>query len=168
MKRFYPLRLVLTLATCAFLNSPLQAQVTETSADPIKEGAKVTLEMTITVPNEHLIIPPHKSEYTHGARELIPGLEHALVGMHAGEEKRVELDADHAFGQYDAQKKMTVPRSQLPQTIQVGDIGSTSEGQPFTVVSLLSDSAVIDFNHPLAGKLIVLDVRVLDVKRPRT
>jgi FKBP-type peptidyl-prolyl cis-trans isomerase 2 len=168
MKRFYAMTLTVAFAACAFLSSSLQAQTTEISADPIKDGSKVTLEMTISVPNEHLIIPPHKSEYTHGARELIPGLEHALVGMHAGEKKRVELDADHAFGQYDAQKKMTVPRSQLPQTIQVGDIGSTSENQPFTVLSLSNDSAVIDFNHPLAGKLIVLDVRVLDVKRPHT
>jgi FKBP-type peptidyl-prolyl cis-trans isomerase 2 len=158
----------MAFAACALLSSPLQAQMTETSTESIKEGAKVTLEMTITVPNEHLIIPPHKSEYTHGARELIPGLEHALAGMHVGEKKRVELDPDHAFGQYDAQKKKTVSRSELPETIQAGDIGSTSEGQPFTVVSLLNDSAVIDFNHPLAGKLIVLDVRVLDVKRPQT
>jgi FKBP-type peptidyl-prolyl cis-trans isomerases 2 len=168
MKRFYTMTLTVAFAACAFLSSPLQAQTTETSADPITDGSKVTLEMTITVPNEHLVIPPHKSEYTHGARELIPGLEHALVGMHAGEKKRVELDADHAFGQYDAQKKMTVPRGQLPETIQVGDVGSTSENQPFTVLSLSNDSAVIDFNHPLAGKLIVLDVRVLDVKRPQT
>lgn len=168
MKRFYAMTLAVAFAACAFLSNSLQAQVTGTLPDPIKDGAQVTLEMTIMVPNEHLIIPAHKSEYTHGAQQLIPGLEHALVGMHAGDKKRVELDADHAFGQYDAQKKMTVPRGQVPQTIREGDIGTTSEGRPFTVLSLSNDSATIDFNHPLAGKQIVLDVQVLEVRRPKT
>ncbi len=143
------------------LSGPVQSQ---TSSPPIEEGAKVTLEMTITVPNDHLVIPPHTSEYTHGAKQLIPGLEQALVGLHVGEKKRVELDADHAFGQYDATKKTTIPRAQLPQTITAGEITTTPEGRPFTVLSLADDSAVIDFNHPLAGKQIVLDVVVLKVK----
>ena len=143
------------------LSGPVQSQ---TSSPPIEEGAKVTLEMTISVPNDHLIIPPHTSEYTHGAKQLIPGLEQALVGLHVGEKKRVELDADHAFGQYDATKKTTIPRAQLPQTITAGEITTTPEGRPFTVLSLADDSAVIDFNHPLAGKQIVLDVVVLKVK----
>jgi FKBP-type peptidyl-prolyl cis-trans isomerase 2 len=152
---------VAALAATLMVSGPIQAQ---TSSPPIEEGAKVTLEMTISVPNDHLIIPPHTSEYTHGAKELIPGLEQALVGLHVGEKKRVELDADHAFGQYDASKKTTIPRAQLPQTITAGEITTTPEGRPFTVVSLADDSAVIDFNHPLAGKQIVLDVVVLKVK----
>jgi FKBP-type peptidyl-prolyl cis-trans isomerase 2 len=120
--------------------------------------------MTISLPDEHFVIPPHMSEYIHGAKQLIPGLEQALVGLHAGDKKRVELDADHAFGPYDASKKTTIPRTQLPQTITTGEIATTPEGRPFTVVSLADDSAVIDFNHPLAGKQIVLDVVVLNVK----
>ena len=66
------------------LSAPVQAQM---SQPPIEEGSKVTLEMTISVPDDHLIIPPHTSEYTHGAKQLIPGLEQALVGLHAGEKK---------------------------------------------------------------------------------
>lgn len=130
----------------------------------IEDGSKVTLQMTITLPNEHVIIPPHTSEYTHGTKQLLPGLEQALVGLHSGDTKRVELDADHAFGQYDAGKKMTVPRTELPKTIARGDMATTAEGRPFTVVSLSDDSAVVDFNHPLAGKHIVLDIVVLNIK----
>jgi len=152
---------VLAAATCIAMAVQLRA---ETLTTPITDGAKVTIEMTISVPEEHVVIPNHKSEYIHGARQLIPGLENALTGMHAGEKKRVELDADHAFGPYDASKKTSVPRGQLPEKIRVGDITTTSEGKPFTVVALSDGSAVIDFNHPLAGKQIVLDVRVLDVK----
>ncbi len=156
-----PIMFLAAFTAMIMLSGPVQSQ---TSSPPIEEGAKVTLEMTISVPNDHLVIPPHTSEYTHGAKQLIPGLEQALVGLHVGEKKRVELDADHAFGQYDATKKTTIPRAQLPQTITAGEITTTPEGRPFTVLSLADDSAVIDFNHPLAGKQIVLDVVVLKVK----
>lgn len=161
MKCRYFMSCVLAAATCIAMAVQLRA---EPLTAPITDGAKVTIEMTISVPEEHVVIPNHKSEYIHGARQLIPGLENALTGMHAGEKKRVELDADHAFGPYDASKKTSVPRGQLPEKIRVGDITTTSEGKPFTVVALSDGSAVIDFNHPLAGKQIVLDVRVLDVK----
>jgi FKBP-type peptidyl-prolyl cis-trans isomerase 2 len=143
---------------------PLLAQA---ASEPITEGANVTLEMTITVPDEHLVIPNHKSQYTHGSRQLIPALEDALTGMRAGDKKHVELDASRAFGPYDAAKKVSVERAQLPEKIKVGDITTTSEGQPFTVVAFSGNQAVIDFNHPLAGKNIVLDVHVLNVK-PKT
>lgn len=145
----------------ALAPSPLQAQA---ASEPIADGSNVTLEMTITVPEEHLVIPNHKSQYTHGSRQLIPGLEEALAGMRAGEKKHLELDASRAFGPYDTAKKVSVERAQLPEKIKVGDITTTAEGQPFTVVALSDNQAVIDFNHPLAGKNIVLDVHVLNVK----
>ncbi|MCE7976654.1 MAG: hypothetical protein DYH03_05765 [Nitrospira sp. NTP1] len=152
---------LMILCVMVLLSRPLHAQ---TGTPSIQEGSQVTLQMTITLPNDHVMIPPHTSEYTHGAKQLLPGLEQALVGLHSGDTKRVELDADHAFGQYDAGKKMTVPRAQLPQTIARGDMATTAEGRPFTVVSLSDESAVVDFNHPLAGKHIVLDIVVLNVK----
>ena len=160
MSRLSPICLIVLLGMIV-LHAPVQAQMGPPS---IEEGSKVTLQMTISVPNEHLTIPPHTSEYTHGAKELIPGLEQALVGLHAGDKKRVELDPDNAFGPYDAGKKTTVPRTQLPQTVGQGDFSTTPDGRPFTIISLSEDSAVIDFNHPLAGKQIVLDVVVLSVK----
>jgi peptidylprolyl isomerase len=153
--------LLTTFVLIVALNGPLHAQM---SGPSIEEGSKVILEMTISVPDDHFTIPAHTSEYVHGAKQLIPGLEQALVGLHAGEKKRVELDSDHAFGPYDESKKTTIPRAQLPKNITAGEITTTPEGRPFTVLSLADDSAVIDFNHPLAGKQIVLDVVVLKVK----
>jgi FKBP-type peptidyl-prolyl cis-trans isomerase 2 len=161
MKTVFAMSFAAALLISQAFDGTVKAQ---SASEPIKEGSNVTLEMTITVPDEHLVIPNHKSQYTHGSRQLIPGLEDALVGMRAGETKHVELDASRAFGPYDAAKKVSIQRKQLPEKIQVGDITTTSEGQPFTVVSLSDNQAVIDFNHPLAGKHIVLDVHVLSVK----
>jgi FKBP-type peptidyl-prolyl cis-trans isomerase 2 len=164
MKTLLTVTFTAALVISPGLSTSLKAQ---TASEPITEGSNVTLEMTITVPAERLVIPNHKSQYTHGSQQLIPGLEEALAGMRAGERKHVELDASRAFGPYDAAKKVSVQRTQLPEKIKVGDITTTSEGQPFTVVALSDNQAIIDFNHPLAGKNIVLDVHVLNV-RPKT
>ena len=157
--------LLLTLAAALLIALPSGPAAAQADSERITQGANVTIEMTITVPEERVVIPNYKSQYTHGSREIIPGLEQALTGMKAGEKKHVELEADQAFGPYDASKKVSVERKELPEKIQVGDITTTTEGQAFTVVALSDKEAVIDFNHPLAGKHIVLDVRILDVKR---
>ena len=96
MSKKLPVMFFAALAAMILLNRPVQAQ---TGSPSIEEGAKVTLQMTISVPNDHLIIPPHTSEYTHGAKQLLPEIEKARVGLHPGDTKRVELDADNAFGQ---------------------------------------------------------------------
>ena len=70
MSRSYVMCLAAAFSACMMLSVPLQAQ---TSPPPIEDGSKVTLQMTITVPNDHLTIPPHTSEYTHGAKQLDTG-----------------------------------------------------------------------------------------------
>ena len=135
------------------------------SADPITEGAKVTIAFTITVPETRVVVPNNVSEYVPGQRQLIPALEQALNGMKEGDQKRVDLEAEEAFGQYDERKRVTVSREELPRGAQMGSIQRTPDGTPFTIVSLSDNSAVIDFNHPLAGKHLVFDVRVLKVER---
>ncbi len=97
MSRFSAMCLTVACAGSIILSGSIDAHA-QTTQPSIEEGSKVTLQLVITVPNDQLTIPPHTSEYTHGAKQLIPGLEQALAGMHAGEKKRVELDADHAFG----------------------------------------------------------------------
>lgn len=135
------------------------------SDDQITQGAKVTIAFTITVPETRVIVPDNVSQYVPGQRQLIPALEQALTGMKAGEEKRVDLQAEEAFGPYDERKKVTVNREELPQDAQAGSVHRTQDGVPFAVVSLSDNAAVIDFNHPLAGKHLVFDVRVLKVQR---
>jgi len=136
-----------------------------TGDNTVAEGAKVTIMFTISVPESHLVIPDNVSEYVPGQNQLIPALEQALTGMKPGEQKRVDLQADEAFGQYDEQKKITIRREQLPQDAQVGSAYQTADGVPFTVAELSGGSAVVDFNHPLAGKHLVFDVKIVKVEQ---
>jgi FKBP-type peptidyl-prolyl cis-trans isomerase 2 len=138
---------------------PVGAAQDETIAD----GKKVVIEFTITVPEEHAVIPKNVAQFVQGKHDLLPALESALNGLKAGETKRVDLKPDQAFGPYDENKKMKVAREELPPDLRPGAIMQNRDGRPFTVVEVSDKNALIDYNHPLAGKHLVFEVKVLQV-----
>lgn len=131
----------------------------------IAPGADVVIKITIQVPEERLIITDKVSQYTHGQQQLLPVIEDALVGKQAGETTHLDLSPDRAFGPYDETRKVSIAREKVPAAARVGEVSQTSEGIPFTILELSDRSALVDFNHPLAGKHVVLDVTVLEVKQ---
>jgi len=135
------------------------------AATVVDEGAKVTIAFTIFVPESNEVIPNNVGEYAPGTHQLIPALEDALMGLRPGDRKRVDLQPEQAFGSYDEQKMMRVKRDVLPPTAQTGRVYQTAHGQSFTIVALRDETAVIDFNHPLAGKHLVFDVEILRVEQ---
>jgi FKBP-type peptidyl-prolyl cis-trans isomerase 2 len=86
--------------------------------------------------------------------------------MKKGDEKRVDLSSDDAFGPYDDTKKGVISSESLPPGTQPGTIFTTEEGVPFVVTELSGPVASIDFNHPLAGKHLIIDVKILNVESP--
>jgi len=133
---------------------------------PVTEGSTVLIEFTITVPEAKIVIPKNVSQFVPGRNEMLPNLEKALTGMKKGEEKRVDLSVDEAFGPYDDSKKTVMSKDKLPADAKPGMVLTTAEGVPFVVVSVSGPEAEVDFNHPLAGKHVVIDVKILDVEPP--
>ena len=132
---------------------------------PITEGAKVTIAITMTVPDSNLKFPEKVSQYVAGHHQTLPTIEASLAGMKSGERKRVDLQAGEAFGPYDQKKRIKIGREQLPADVAAGSIYQTPEGQPFTITALSDTAAEVDLNHPLAGKDLVLDVQILKVEQ---
>jgi FKBP-type peptidyl-prolyl cis-trans isomerase 2 len=130
----------------------------------VSDGAKVRLAFTITIPETDTIIPNNVREFVSGRHEIFPAVERALTGMKTGDEKRIDLQPDDAFGTYDAAKKVSINREMLPPDVGVGTILKSSSGVLLTVVEMLGTAAIIDYNHPLAGKHVVLDVKILEVQ----
>ena len=140
--------------------------VQEASAEDltIGEGTVVVMVYTITIPESDLFIPSHFTQFVLGDHELLPNLEIALTGMKQGETKRVELSSDEAFGPYEAAKQVEVTKDRLPEDAEPGMVLATEDGTPCVLVDVAETMATIDFNHPLAGKSVVIDVRILNVK----
>lgn len=151
-----------TLSSQASLNG--DEEVMPTAQEAVVDGAKVTIAFTLMVSETRQSILDNVGEYTAGENEIIPALEDALMGMKPGEHKRVELQPEDAFGVYDDHKIMKIRRDLLPPTARTGSIYEVFGGQPITVVALAEDTAVVDLNHPLAGKHLVIDVDVLEVE----
>lgn len=107
--------------------------------------------------------------FLEGGGQIIPGLESAITGMQKGEKKSVAVKADEAYGEYEKELVVQVPRAQIPkQDVEVGDRFHADSGQGHTqvvVVTAVSDSHVtVDGNHPLAGQDLHFDVEIADVR----
>ena len=157
---------VAVAALIGMLAPPLMLYVWAEDDTVVQDGMVVLMEFTITVPESQLVIPKNISQFTPGHHELLPNLEKALTGMKKGDEKRVDLPSDDAFGPYDETKKGVISTESLPPGTQPGTIFTTEEGVPFVVTELSGPVASIDFNHPLAGKHLIIDVKILNVESP--
>ncbi len=107
--------------------------------------------------------------YLHGGYgDLFDALELALQGKSVGDEFRVELSADQAFGAYDRDLVSGEPRDAFPADIQIGTRveteGADGESQLYTVTAVDGDQVVIDGNHPLAGMDLVFSGTVAAVR----
>ncbi len=157
---------VVVSAFVGLLIPPSMLVVSAENEPIIQDGSVVLMEFTITVPESRLVIPKNVSQFTPGHHEMLPNLEKALTGMKKGDEKRVDLSSDDAFGPYDETKKGVISAESLPPDTKPGTILTTEEGVPFVVTELSGPVASVDFNHPLAGKHLIIDVKILNVESP--
>ena len=132
----------------------------------IVDGSNVTALYRITAPGECGFEIRVLGQFVQGQHQLLPSLERMVAGMKSGDEKKVDISAEEGFGPYDVKKKKTVPKSELPAWTQEGDVLQDRTGQQATVTQLSEQSAVMDYNHPLAGKPLNMKIRILRVDDP--
>lgn len=107
-------------------------------------------------------------EFTVGAGHVIPGFDEALIGMHPGATRKVEVSPEQGYGLHVPEMVAEVERKLIPddQRLQVGgylevtlESGEELEVQ---VVELTDEIATLDANHPLAGKTLHFEIELLD------
>lgn len=155
--------IVFILFTCMVL---IWQQIFAADNSRIVSGSSVTILYEISVPGSTMSIVRDVGKFVQGQHQLLPALERVVDGMRVGEEKRVKLAADEGFGPYDATKQKTVSRVDLPTGVREGDMIEDQAGRSATVKELSDNSAVLDFNHPLAGKILIVQIKVLRVQNP--
>ena len=104
-----------------------------------------------------------------GSGQVISGLENALMGANIGDNVKATVRPEDAYGVYQSDFIQEIPRDQFQGIdLKVGMtlFGQGEDGQTVQVsVKDLSDTAVmVDYNHPLAGKTLNFDVKVIDVR----
>jgi len=154
---------LMSLLTCLEL---LWKQSVGAEPPRIIDGSNVTFLYQITVPGEGGFELRDLGQFVQGRHQLLPALEREVTGMKTGDEKRVELSPEEGFGPYDVQKKKTIPRRDVPVETKEGDVIEDRTGQEATVTQLSDSSAVVDYNHPLAGKPVIVKIKILQVDDP--
>lgn len=109
------------------------------------------------------------SAYLHGANNIVPGLEKAMLGHASGDVFSATIAAEDAYGQPDPKRQQRVPVKHLlfKGRLRPGMVVqlNTREGRiPVTVIKAGRHSADIDTNHPLAGQALTFDVEIVDVR----
>lgn len=107
--------------------------------------------------------------YLEGVGQIIPGLEEALKGLKKGDKKSVNVPAAQAYGEFNKDLIVDVPREHIPkQDVEVGDRFHADSGggqSQVVVVTKVTDSTItVDGNHPLAGQDLNFDVEINEVR----
>ncbi|MDR4484680.1 MAG: peptidylprolyl isomerase [Nitrospirales bacterium] len=138
----------------------------------VSEGKSISMEYTLTLENKEVLdtnVGGEPLTFTQGSHQIIPGLETALDGMKTGESKQVTVAPEEGYGKVDPQAIQEVPIDQIPpdaRKVGVQLQGKDGQGRVVhpTVTEIKEQVVVLDFNHPLAGKTLYFDVKILDVK----
>ncbi len=99
------------------------------------------------------------------AGKMIKGFDKGVIGMKVGEEKTITIPPEEAYGEYDKSKILAIPIEELNLTEppKTGQKISTNYGL-VTIIEVNKTHAMIDFNHELAGKTLIFDIKVVSIE----
>lgn len=108
-------------------------------------------------------------EFTIGDGRIIPGFEKAIIGMSPDESKTVKISYNDAYGPYFKEMVVVVTRNQFPPNINP-EVGQqyqvpTSDGRMliFKITEMNDNTITLDANHPLAGKDLIFDIKLIEI-----
>jgi peptidylprolyl isomerase len=154
------------------------------SAMPIHErgisGAKVRIGDRVRVQYLGLLsggrrIDPSRErevlKFTAGGAEVISGVSFGVVGMRVGEQKRLSLTAEQAYGPVDRKLIKSVPRTRFPQGLELC-VGrqlmatgvQSGRRRRVSVLEIRPDAVVVDANHPLAGEALEVELQLIALR----
>lgn len=108
-----------------------------------------------------------------GGGQFAPPLEAVLMGLPEGEQRTFVLEPEQAFGLRNPELvqnlslKTLRKNSDAEETYVVGDMVEFNAPQGGTYAGIIQsmddDNAWIDFNHPLAGKAVTFEVKIIGI-----
>jgi FKBP-type peptidyl-prolyl cis-trans isomerase SlpA len=137
---------------------------------PIDTQSRVTMHFAVLLESGEEVDTTRRSRaatFEMGDGSVLPGFEAALLGMKAGDDAQILLEATEAFGDrnpvnvrlLDVNKFAGI---ELEPGLMVSFAAPDGE-LPGVVQRVFADTVEVDFNHPLAGRRIIFDVSVLKV-----
>ena len=140
----------------------------------IQTGTTVTLHFSLALENGHIVdsnFEGNPATFSVGDGNLLPGFESSLLGLEVGDEREFIISPENAFGQHNAQNVQSVDRGNFDESdLEIGSILSFQNGDgelPGVIIALEENLVMVDFNHPLSGKNIVFQVKIVEINPER-
>ena len=165
-------RVLIALSVALIFLSRTGSSVVMAADVAVADGKTVSFDYILTVDGAVVESSQGKKplQYVHGQKKIIPGLEKQLAGLKIGDEKKIVVPAEEAYGKVDPKAVQEVDRSLIPKDIPltVGTILESTDPSghtfPAKVKEIKEKTVLLDFNHPLAGKELTFQVKIEDIK----
>ena len=110
-------------------------------------------------------------EFVVGEHHVIPGFENAVLGKKIGDEFTIKLQPSEAYGEIDEENQQEFDKAEL-------ELDDYKEGMQILfehehddhtheiigeIVEVKENSVIIDFNHPLAGRVLNFWMKIEDI-----
>ena len=143
----------------------------------VQPGSFLTLHYRLAGPHGDVIntFTDKPATLSLGSGELSPAVEQHLLGLEEGTHTTLQIAAGEAFGEHNPDMVQWVARKLMNELgdpmekYTLGDVVQfpTPDGigaYAGTVLQVSADGAVqFDFNHPLAGQPVTLEVKIIGV-----
>ncbi|MBI3812350.1 MAG: peptidylprolyl isomerase [Nitrospirae bacterium] len=138
----------------------------------VSAGKEITIEYTLKLEDKTTIdsnVGAEPLKFIQGDHLIIPGLETALEGLKVGDKKNVQVKPEDGYGPVDPNAFQEVEKSRVPpEALVIGTPldGRDPSGRPIhaRVSEIKPSTVVLDMNHPLAGKTLFFEVKILDIQ----
>lgn len=138
-----------------------------------EKGSKVKVHYTGTLSDDTVFDSSREREpieFTVGEGQMIAGFDAAVQGMKVGDSKKVSIPPKEAYGEKVEEAMIKVPKTQLPEGMNP-EVGMQLEAkqedgrsQVLVVAEVHEEEVILDGNHPLAGKELIFDIELMEVK----
>ena len=104
-----------------------------------------------------------------GEGRFPPSVEEGLIGKEEGQRVSVWVPPEEPYGRYDPKKVQLIPSEKLPPQARPGETVFVQDDfgvlHPARLARRDAFLAVVDLNHPLAGKYLRFDLEILKVEK---
>ncbi|PKN25077.1 MAG: hypothetical protein CVU64_20705 [Deltaproteobacteria bacterium HGW-Deltaproteobacteria-21] len=139
--------------------------------DEIRREKMVTLKYRMTTHSPEGAFEERTEErmsFVYGVEKQVPTLEKAIAGRSAGEKANLSIPPAEVYGEHDPALILEIPKKglikqrlkqgQFYRQIKMGTLVS------FKVLEIRPDTVLVDFNKPMAGIRVNMDVEILEVR----
>jgi FKBP-type peptidyl-prolyl cis-trans isomerase SlyD len=106
-----------------------------------------------------------------GYDDTLPVIEKALLGKKVGEEIKLDIEPEEAFGEYEPERVYMVDSALLGDNAEEGMKyegvpGRENDHEIYTLTELTDDVGILDGNHPLAGIGLHVEMKITEIELP--